>query len=277
MTTRPHIGVIAERRYLSQSQPTGMLDALRRRDVRVTLLEPERLGGLMTDDAWLDGLDLIVGRGRSWALLTLLAWAESRGVPTINRRAAISGVHNKADMSVTLAAHRVPVPETHFGSIESLKASLPDALFPVILKPIFGDNCRGLEIVRDRAALDAVAWDEPVALAQPFLPTDGYDVKLYGIGHDVWAVRKPSPLDVPGRKPGLASELVETTPELAALGRSCAELFGLDLFGADCIVTEGGPLVIEVNDYPNYTSVPDADDRLADYVLARAASARVAP
>src|SRR4051812_17898559 len=38
MTTRPHIGVIAERRYLSQSQPAGLLDALRRRDVRVTLL-----------------------------------------------------------------------------------------------------------------------------------------------------------------------------------------------------------------------------------------------
>ena len=267
MAKRAHIAVIAEQRYLSQSQPAGLLDALGRRDVDVSLLDPEKIGGLMTDDAWLEGLDLLVGRGRSWSLLTLLAWAESRGLPTINRRAAISGVHNKADMSVTLAANRVAVPETYFGSIGVLAQTLPDEAFPVILKPIFGDNCRGLVIVESRNALDTVAWDEPVALAQPFLPTDGYDVKLYGIGSDVWAVRKPSPLEIHERAPGKSSELVELTPELATLGRQCGDLFGLDLFGADCIVTDRGALVIEVNDFPNYTSVPDADDRLADFVV----------
>jgi hypothetical protein len=29
--------------------------------------------------------------------------------------------------------------------------------------------------------------------------------------------------------------------------------------------------VIEINDYPNYTNVPDANERLADYVTQRAA------
>jgi glutathione synthase/RimK-type ligase-like ATP-grasp enzyme len=38
----------------------------------------------------------------------------------------------------------------------------------------------------------------------------------------------------------------------------------------DCIETPGGLLVIEVNDFPNYTSVPDADKKLADYVVRRA-------
>src|SRR5262245_56362525 len=108
MTTPLHIGVMAERRYLSQSQPAGLLAALERRDVHVTLLEPEMLGGSMTDDAWLKGLDVVVGRGRSWAMLCLLAWAESLGVPTINRNEAIAAVHNKAEMSVVLAAHHMP-------------------------------------------------------------------------------------------------------------------------------------------------------------------------
>jgi ribosomal protein S6--L-glutamate ligase len=267
MTTPLHIGVMAERRYMAQSQPAGLLDALRRRDVKVTLLEPERLGGSMTDDAWLAGIDLVVGRGRSWGMLTLLAWVESRGVPTINRNEAISAVHNKAEMSVVLAANCVPAPRTYFGSIDVLGESLPDDAFPAILKPIFGDNCRGLEIVPGRAALASLAWDEPVALAQPFLPTDGYDVKLYGIGQDVWAVRKPSPLEAASRGAKGASELLPLTPELEALGRRCGLLFGLELFGVDCIVTHDGPLVIEVNDYPNYTAVPEADERLADYVV----------
>ncbi len=273
MTKRLHIGVIAERRYLAQSQPAGLLAALGRRDVRLTQLEPEALGGLMTDDAWLDDVDLLVGRGRSWALLCLLAWAESRGVPTINRNAAISAVHNKAEMSVILAANKMPVPTTYFGSVETLRGAIPEESYPVILKPIFGDNCRGLEIVENRAALDALAWEEPVALAQPFLPTDGYDVKLYGIGRDVWAVRKPSPLETHGKKASTA-ELLPMTPELEELGRRCGELFGLELFGADCIVTDDGALVIEVNDYPNFTAVPDADERLADYVVARAGEGR---
>jgi ribosomal protein S6--L-glutamate ligase len=274
MTTQVHIGVLAERRYLAQSQPKGLVDALSRRDARVSLLEPEALGGAMTDDAWLEGVDLLVGRGRSWALLTLLAWAESRGVPTINRNAAVSGVHNKAEMSVVLAAAAVPAPRTYFGSVATLAERVPDDAYPVILKPIFGDNCRGLEIVASREALAGLAWDEPVALAQPFLPTDGYDVKLYGIGRDVWAVRKPSPLDVPGRAAGSGSELLALTPELEALGRRCGELFGLELFGVDTIVTDAGALVIEVNDYPNFTAVPDADDRLADYVIGRAREER---
>ena len=274
MTTDLHIGVIAERRYLTQAQPRGLLDALERRGVRVSLFDPDAEARTMGDSAWLGDVDLLVGRGRSWSLLTLLAWAEAAGVATINRKSAIAAVHNKAEMSVRLATAGVPMPETRFGPIGALRESLSADLFPVILKPIFGDNCRGLEVVATPDDLGRVAWDEPVALAQPFFETDGYDVKLYGIGRDVWAVRKPSPLERPGRAAASGSELLPASAELEALGRRCAELFGLELFGADCIVTDAGALVIEVNDYPNFTAVPDADDRLAEYVVGRATEER---
>jgi ribosomal protein S6--L-glutamate ligase len=274
MTRDVNIGVIAERRYLAQSQPRGLVDALERRGARLTRFDPDERALTMGDASWIDGVDLLVGRGRSWSLLTLLAWAESAGVPTINRKDAIAAVHNKAEMSVRLAAAGVPMPETRFGPIDALRASLPSDLFPVILKPIFGDNCRGLEIVASPDDLASLAWDEPVALAQPFFETDGYDVKLYGIGRDVWAVRKPSPLERPGRASASGAELLPATKELELLGRTCAEIFGLELFGIDCIVTDRGPLVIEVNDYPNFTAVPDADDRLAEYVVARARAER---
>jgi glutathione synthase/RimK-type ligase-like ATP-grasp enzyme len=57
------------------------------------------------------------------------------------------------------------------------------------------------------------------------------------------------------------------------LASRCRRAFGLDLYGIDCIPTDDGPVVIEVNEFPNYTGVPQASERLADYVLERTAGA----
>jgi ribosomal protein S6--L-glutamate ligase len=277
MADRLHVGLLAERRYLAQSQPSGLSAALQARGVKVTLIDPEAALYRPGDDRWLEGLDLIVARGRSWGMLCLLAWAESRGVPTINRRAAITAVFNKADMAVALAAGRVPIPRTFLGTPEVLAREVGADAYPLILKPIFGDNCRGLQVVANAGALAAVRWPEPVALAQSYLPTNGYDLKLYGIGEEVWAVRKPSPFN-PRRGGGGEPQPgpLPLTPALADLGRRCGAIFGLELFGGDCLETEQGLLVVEINDFPNYTTVPEADERLADYVLRRAREEKAA-
>jgi glutathione synthase/RimK-type ligase-like ATP-grasp enzyme len=273
----PHslkIGVLAEARYLAQSQPTGLSAKLNELGHRITMIDPQKAFYVMGDDGWFEGLDVIVGRGRSWALLALLGWAETRGALTINRREAIASVHNKAQMSIAFASAGIPIPQTFFGSVEQLAREIPRSSYPIIMKPIFGDNSRGLLVVNSPEEMASTHWPEPVALAQRYFQTDGYDLKLYGIGDEIWAVRKVSPFNapVPERKGDDASKdgLAPITPELTDLGRRCGRLFGLDLFGVDCIETEEGVLVIEINDYPNYTNVPDANERLADYVTRRA-------
>ena len=263
-SAQARFGVIVEHRYLSHAQPAGMTAALRARGHDVSTIDPARVGAEAHDGAWLDDLDVIVGRGRSLALLCLLTWAESRGVRTINRRSAIAGVHNKAEMAVRLGAAGVPTPKTFLGSLDELLTRARPECYPIILKPSFGDNCQGLCVVESRAELAGISWPEPFLLAQQFLPTDGTDLKLYVVGRDVWAVRKPSPL---GSKAGVC-ELVPLTPELMNLARRCGELFGLDLYGVDCLEADAGIVVVEVNEFPNYTGVPQADDRLADHVLA---------
>jgi ribosomal protein S6--L-glutamate ligase len=274
----PHslkIGVLAEARYLAQSQPTGLSAKLNELGHRITMIDPQKAFYVMGDDGWFEGLDVIVGRGRSWALLALLGWAETRGALTINRREAIAAVHNKAQMSIAFASAGIPTPQTFFGSVGQLAVEIPRSSYPIILKPIFGDNSRGLLVVNSPEEMAATDWPEPVALAQRYFQTDGYDLKLYGIGDEIWAVRKASPFNAPlseraeGRAP--KEGLAPITPELTDLGRRCGRLFGLDLFGVDCIETKAGVLVIEINDYPNYTNVPEANERLADYVARRAA------
>jgi ribosomal protein S6--L-glutamate ligase len=242
-----------------------MTAALRARGHDVSTIDPATVGAEAHDGAWLDDLDLVVGRGRSLALLCLLTWAETRGTATINRRAAIAGVHNKAEMAVRLAGAGLPMPRTFLGTPDELLARAPPHCYPIILKPSFGDNCQGLRVVESPDELAGISWPEPFVLAQQFLSTDGNDLKLYAIGRDVWAVRKPSPL----RSQDGPCELVPPTSGRIDLARRCGELFGLDLYGVDCLETEAGTVVVEVNEFPNYTGVPQADDRLADYVLAR--------
>ena len=150
---RLRIAVLAERRYLSQAQPTGLVAALRARGHYVTLLDPQAACYQLGDDRWLSGLDLVVARGRSWELLCLLSWAETRGIPTLNARSSIAAAHNKAEMGVALAAARVPMPRTFLGPVKLLAASirLSGGSFPIVLKPMFGDNGVGVRMVRDEA------------------------------------------------------------------------------------------------------------------------------
>lgn len=269
------IGVLAERRYLSQAQPAGLIAALRAGGHPVSVIDPDARAYELTDHGWLGELDLIVSRGRSWGLLTLLSWAEARGVPTVNRRQGIAAVHNKAEMSVMLATGHVPTPSTFIGTVKEIANRATSVHYPLILKPIFGDNCSGLRVVRGAEEMAAVSWPEPIAIAQHYLPSDGFDLKLYAIGQEIWAVRKPSPFDPPAG--AQHAHLVQLTPACRDLAVRCGGIFGLELYGIDCIETSEGPLVIEVNEFPNYSAVPDADERLAEYVKRRARSEVCAP
>src|SRR5262245_43552847 len=260
------IGVLAEARYLVQSQPTGLYKELQSRGHEITLIDPQQSYYVMGDDRWFSGHDALVARGRSWGLLGLLGWAETRRMPTINSRDAIASVHNKSQMSIAFASAGLPIPQTYFGSVQQLGSQIPRENYPIILKPIFGDNSRGLLVVKSPEEMREIDWPEPVALAQRYFETDGYDLKLYGIGDDIWVVRKISPFNAHAQMDKSKEGLAETTPELQDLGRRCGRLFGLDLFGVDCIETSEGVLIIEINDYPNYTNVPDANAKLADFV-----------
>jgi glutathione synthase/RimK-type ligase-like ATP-grasp enzyme len=264
--TLPRIGIAAEARYLAQRQPAGLIAALTRAGHPLLFLDPESAA-----PASLRGLDVVVARGRSAALLDLLGHAEAAGVATVNPRAAVAAVLDKAEMARALAAAGIPSPATRVGALDAIaRASRPED-FPMVVKPIFGDNARGVRVVSSRDELARLPWSEPLALAQPFVPSDGDDLKLYVAGASVWAVKKPSPI----AQRGGPARLVPATPALEDLAHRCGRLFGLELFGVDCIETPRGPVVIEVNDFPNYTGIDGVNERLARHVVARATACRM--
>jgi ribosomal protein S6--L-glutamate ligase len=261
--------VLLETRYRGQAQPGGLIRALQARGHEVNAFDPGLAGDEVGVAGWPAGTELVVARGRSSAVLAALLLAERLGVATVNPRTAVDAVHNKLDMAVAFAAAGVPVPPTWIGPAPRLARRIPPSAYPVLLKPIFGDNANGLRLVHDPCGLADVRWPEPIVLAQRYLPSDGRDLKIYGIGERLFAVRKPSPFCPDGRVASTCVERVSMTSELAAIGERCRCLFGLDLFGIDCLDTPDGVVVIEVNEFPNYSGVADADELLAEHVLSR--------
>jgi glutathione synthase/RimK-type ligase-like ATP-grasp enzyme len=119
------------------------------------------------ESAFMDGFDLVVVQGRSLSILCLAAVAETAGLRTVNRLSAIRRVLNKAEMGFKLSANRIPTPPTYFDTIQCLAEHVPS--YPLVLKPIFGDNGRGLKVVQTAEELTQLEWEEPTVLAQQYI------------------------------------------------------------------------------------------------------------
>jgi ribosomal protein S6--L-glutamate ligase len=257
--------LLVEDRYLAHAEPRGATAALRAAGHDVDLVVADRR---VADLAAPAGADVVLARGRSSPLVSLLRAAEAVGVPVVNSATAISAVVDKAGMGAALAGAGVPVPHAWVGPVDVLaeRAELP---FPLVLEPVRGDNASGLVVVRSRAELAAARRPEPVALAQTFHRGDGVDLELYAVGERVWAVRRPSPVAADGRPRPVATagDPLSVTPALAELARRCRRVFGLRVYGVDCTVARTG--ISSVRTTPFGTTALTSPARLCFIVEAK--------
>lgn len=269
------VAIIAERRHLANRALFHARAALESAGCEVPLVVPDA-GALMDIPSSAPPWDAVLSRGRDLAGLGMLAAASALGVLAINSPRSIELVRNKIAMQAVLLSHGLPVPKTWFASDPRIFADLERSRFPMVVKPYDGDGSRGLALLtrpQDVALLPPPTGLRTLYLAQEFLPTDGYDLKLYGIGPDVWAVRKASPVRFLGPGPvtpaaGDDAELVPLDAGLRDIARTCGRACGLELWGVDVALTPRGPFVIEVNDFPTYSAVPEAGEAIAHHVLA---------
>jgi ribosomal protein S6--L-glutamate ligase len=255
----PAIWCLTDERYLAQRMPGAAVDWLRARghDVRVLVVDHEtvRVDGARISSPW-DAVaegDLVVSRSRHPLALALLDAAGRRRARVVTPWAGVAAVRNKARCADLLALHGLPVPETHLAASVDALAGLDR--FPLVLKPHLGDNGDGVTLVRSPQDLRRLAWDDGLVLAQRWVDTGGWDVKLYVCGDRTWAVRRPSPLVAHPPGPPQPHPL---TAELRWIARTCRDAFELPLCGVDVAAAAEGALVVDVNDFPNYTGVAGA-------------------
>jgi glutathione synthase/RimK-type ligase-like ATP-grasp enzyme len=272
----PTIALLVERRHLKKRALREARQALEAGGCSVPLIVPDE-GRCFDIPSKAPPWDAVLSRGRDLAGLGLLAAISALGVLAINSPQSIELVRNKIAMQAILLEHGLPLPKTWFAPDAAVFREIPPERYPLVVKPYDGDGSRGLSLISqpdDVDELPGFSSRPSLYLAQEFLETDGWDLKLYGIGTKVWAVRKPSPVDFTGPgpavvKPTKGGELVELDAQLRDIALTCGRACRLELWGVDVAVTPKGPYVIEVNDFPTYSAVPQAGEEIARYALTR--------
>ncbi|MGW7415674.1 ATP-grasp domain-containing protein [Streptomyces sp. NPDC054863] len=259
---------LVEEHYRHDGMPIEVIRTLTSWGHRVDVVRP---GGSLLDmtaavragthDAWV--LKTVSGGPG----LTLLEAAAEAGLTTVNDARAIRRVRDKALAAAIGRSHGLPVPPTYAAASPQLLLEVPDAEYPLVVKPADGSAGRSVHLVATPERLAALLPEltgEGMLIAQPYVANPGVDLKVYCVGGRLYATERGSPLHpehtVHERRVPLPAEVAETVARVGAV-------YGLDLYGVDVLLGPDGPVVVDVNDFPSFRRVPDAAGQVARAVL----------
>jgi ribosomal protein S6--L-glutamate ligase len=267
---------IVEEEYRDAIMPLAVARELTERGHVVDLLEPQATATCLSSltryghGAYQAYVLKTVSDGPG---ISLLEAAAAAGIATVNNARSVRLVRDKGVCATYARRHGIPFPVTYFVAAAELLSQVPEADYPLVVKPSNGSSCRGLHRIAHPSQLRTLEIDPE---RDRFFPNNGVDVKLYSTGSGTFAVRKRSPLhaDAP-----VVESPIPLTPELDQLAERVGEVFGLDIFGVDVVETAEGWVALDVNDFPSFGLVPNAAALMAETIeriAARAARERAA-
>lgn len=258
---------IIEAEYRNESMPTVIARRLLQLGHAVDLLEPSNTVTPLSGGQ-LDSYDAYVLKTVSEGPgLCILRAAQAAGIPTINNPRSIGLVRDKSLCIAHANAHGLPIPRSYFVADPNVLKKIPKEHYPLVVKPTNGSSGRGIHLLNspdDLAATDVRGASVCFFLAQSYVENPGYDIKLYVIGREVFAVARQSPLHP---ELNVTSELLPLKPAWLKLAQRVGEVFDLDIYGLDVVETSKGPVVVDINDFPSFGQVPDAIGRISHYIL----------
>ncbi len=134
----------------------------------------------------------------------------------------------------------------------------------VVVKPLFGSEGRGLMRIEDPdlaiRVFKTLAQIGAVIYMQPFLPHQGFDIRILLVGSHVFCVRRSNPSDWRTNvSRGATAEPFTPSSELIAMARTAARAIGATIAGVDLLPTRDGLCyVLEVNAVPGWQSTSSA-------------------
>lgn len=258
---------IIEELYRNEAMPTTVAHQLQQWGHEVELLEPHMSVTCLSDLMYHNVDAYVLKTVSDGPGLSLLEAAQAVGIPTINHAHSIRRVRDKAIATVFAQTHGLPVPRTYFVSRLDLLAKIEHQDYPLVVKPTNGSSCRDIYRINNPAELQKFSIIEArnnFFLAQHYEENAGFDVKLYVVGSNVFAVSKRSPLH-----PEVAVEKrsIPVKAEWRELALQVGKVFDLDIYGLDIVETAYGPMIVDINDFPSFGQVPFAVELLASYIL----------
>jgi RimK family alpha-L-glutamate ligase len=204
------------------------------------------------------------------------------GVPVWNDARAVERCVDKSMTSFLIARAGLPTPPTW--TVEGIKAATAVVAreaggVPLVLKPLFGSQGRGLRLVRTGADLPPPEEVADVYHLQRFLGVDrgGYeDVRAFVVGGRALAcMMRRADTWITNVRQGGRPEALSADAALSSLAVEAAATVGADFCGVDILRDGAGRAhVLEVNSMPAWSGLQGVTDvdiagAIADGLLAR--------
>jgi tetrahydromethanopterin:alpha-L-glutamate ligase len=185
------------------------------------------------------------------------------GIRVFSEARAIERCVDKSMTSFLLARAGVATPATWaFESEEAARAIVRREAVdrPLVLKPLFGSQGRGLQLIRNESDLPAPAAVAGVYYLQQFVGVqeDGFrDFRLLvSRGRVVAAMMRHSAGWITNIKRGGRPTAAVVDSEMKELAVRAAAAVGVDFAGVDIVVcADGRPMVLEVNSMPSWSGL----------------------
>jgi len=185
------------------------------------------------------------------------------GVVVWNDARAIERCVDKSMTSFLLAQAGVPTPPTWtMESSEAARALVEReaALGPLVLKPLFGAQGKGLRLIRQPEDLPGSEEVAGVYYLQRFQPNGARDFRDYRLfvlrGRVIATMMRRAPTWITNVKQGGEPFAVARDPDMERLAVAAAEAVGAAIAGVDVLVgVDGAPTVLEVNSMPAWSGL----------------------
>jgi tetrahydromethanopterin:alpha-L-glutamate ligase len=191
------------------------------------------------------------------------------GVVVWNDARAIERCVDKSTTSFLLARAGVPTPPTWtMESAEAARALVereaPSG--PLVLKPLFGAQGKGLRLIRRPEDLPAPEEIAGVYYLQRFQSNGAQDFADYRLfvlrGRVIGAMMRRASTWITNIKQGGQPLGVAPDPKMERLAVAAAEAVGAEIAGVDVLVAaDSGPTVLEVNSMPAWSGVQKVSNR----------------
>ncbi|GAC1361010.1 MAG: hypothetical protein PVS3B1_05770 [Ktedonobacteraceae bacterium] len=216
--------------------------------------------------------DLYLLKSHTPQALDVAHFLEQQGALVVNSWASSSACQDRVLMTQRMLEANLPWPQTwSFAALENLLADshqLTSLPFPLIIKSRYshrGDLVDKILNVEQLHALAAEWSREPVVL-QEFATGDGWDIKLWVIDEHIFAARRRTPLEANASKEDFPIANNEIPSRWVDIVRDLGRAFNLRLYGVDLLLTERGPIIVDINSFPGFRGVPGADNALVALV-----------
>jgi len=258
----PHHPVIAV--ALQQLRATHTIRML---DVR-TLTRGEAIA----QESMYTRADLYLLKSHAPQALDVAHFLEQQGALVVNSWASSIACQDRALMTERMLDAHLPWPQTHlFDTLENMMAQpqvLAGLAYPLIIKSRYSHRGDLVDKVRSSEQLQALAaqWGQEPVILQELVASDGWDIKVWVIDEHIFAARRRTPLDANASKEDFPIATSEMSEQFLHVISEIGRVFDLRLYGVDFLMTERGPIVVDINSFPGFRGVPDADRALVTLV-----------